>query len=276
VTYDESPALDAFSRVAIRLFGGGRQEDAIALTKRFAETEKDDPFLWSNLGLFYRDAGRYEESFAAYQKAVALTPNDAQLQNDTGLVLDYHLNRQNEALEYYGRAIALADHDETYGNLVRLYITRKDWDKAIEIGEKGLSIHPGNAFITRWLEVAKQGKAGTNVDDLVSAGGAGGAIRGAPSIDSVAKELGLEGERRDKVATILKTYNDSLREAYQQEQASGNWQEFRAKQAELQKSLQSSLGDVLTADELKAYLAKWPPSRASGGGSSSQRGSEGH
>ncbi|MBI1849825.1 MAG: tetratricopeptide repeat protein [Planctomycetes bacterium] len=279
VSSDESPAIDSLSRLAIQMFGGGRQDEAIALVKEFAEREGDNPFLWSNLGLFYRDSGHYEESFAAYQKAAELAPNDGQILNDAGVVLDYHLDRPKEAVEYYNRAIAASDHDETYGNLVRRYVVWKDFDKALEVGEKGLALYPDNEFIKRWVDVAKQAKAGVNVDDMFaiggSSGGGGPALRGAPKIEDVAKELKLEGDKKDKVGAILDGYNKDLLDAYQQEQGNRNWQEFQTKTATLRQSLETKLGEVLTEDELKAYLAKWPTTR-SGGTRRPRQSTDGH
>ncbi len=267
---DESLALEQFSRLAFQLFGSGQMDRAISLTTELAESESNVWYFWSNLGLFYRDSGHYPESFDAYLKAAALQPNDAQLQNDTGLVLDYHLDRPKDALPYYTRAIELANHNETYGNLVRRYVLWKDWDKALEIGEEGLELYPNYDFIRQWVEIAKQGKAGKPVDDIidVAGGSGGGALRGAPSIDAVAKELKLDGKKKEAVGALLKSHDEQLLAAYQAEQASGDSTGFRQKVDDLRKDLETKLEAVLTPGELKTYREMFPPPRRGGGRSS--------
>jgi len=68
-----------------------------------------------DLGVRLADAGRtaaamelWERSYRYYEKAVALSPDDARIANDCGLVLIYHLNRDfGRARELFERAIAL-------------------------------------------------------------------------------------------------------------------------------------------------------------------------
>ena len=92
----------------------------------------DEPRHWNNLGLFLRDEGErlelaahakkepppdaalladlYERSYAAYQRALTLTPDDPQLLNDTALMLQYHLGRDRGEIEaMYRRSIALSE-----------------------------------------------------------------------------------------------------------------------------------------------------------------------
>ncbi len=92
-----------------------------------AETVPSEPRHWNNLGLFLRDEGDrleqsaepepepavladlYERAFAAYERALALAPEDPQILNDTAVMLHYYLDRDLErALEMYARAKALA------------------------------------------------------------------------------------------------------------------------------------------------------------------------
>ena len=55
-------------------------------------------------------ADLYERSFVAYQRALALTPDDPQVLNDTALMLQYHLEREHDQVEtMYRRSIALSE-----------------------------------------------------------------------------------------------------------------------------------------------------------------------
>ena len=61
---------------------------------------------WNNYAFFCRETGEYEEAYAAYLRAIELNPNDPNLQNDTALILQYHLGRDIEyAKELYEGAI---------------------------------------------------------------------------------------------------------------------------------------------------------------------------
>jgi tetratricopeptide (TPR) repeat protein len=79
-------------------------------------------FVYNNAGLAARDRGvqvskqgereaamqLWERSYAHYQKAVELSPDDARIVNDCGLMLVYHLNRDFErARQLFDRAIAI-------------------------------------------------------------------------------------------------------------------------------------------------------------------------
>jgi len=79
-------------------------------------------FLYNSAALAARDLGvqkagqgdhaaakeLWERSYRHYEKAVALSPDDARITNDCGLMLVYHLNRDfDHARELFDRAIAL-------------------------------------------------------------------------------------------------------------------------------------------------------------------------
>ena len=91
-----------------------RLEDAALLSRINAESAVQVPTYWSDLGLFLRDRGDelgetaeaqalHEEAFEAYQRALALAPQDPQILNDTAVMLTYYLHRE------YGRALEMFD-----------------------------------------------------------------------------------------------------------------------------------------------------------------------
>jgi hypothetical protein len=109
-----------------------RNLEAAFLAEMLAQAFPDEPRHWNNLGLFLRDEGEllevaayrkqgpepepallgdlYERSYAAYQRALALTPDDPQILNDTALMLQYHLRRDLEQAEaMYRRSIELSE-----------------------------------------------------------------------------------------------------------------------------------------------------------------------
>src|SRR4029453_19123516 len=84
---------------------------------------------WNNLGLFYRDAGDainrrakaedkakakelWEKALVAYERALALAPDDPNYMNDLAVVLDYNLDRELErAKALYEKARVRAEEE---------------------------------------------------------------------------------------------------------------------------------------------------------------------
>jgi tetratricopeptide (TPR) repeat protein len=110
---------------------------------------------------------RMDRSWEAYQRAAALSPEDARIQNDTGLIMAYYLRSDAKVAEdYFLRAIALSekqladeallasmpehvrtDLPRAYGdacqNMGVLYLTmRRDPARAREWFEKSITIGP--------------------------------------------------------------------------------------------------------------------------------------
>ncbi len=112
---------------------------AFASKRAMVEPEKADN--WNNWGFFARECKKYEESFQAYRRALALEPENPRYLNDGALILMYHLGRDmDRAEEWLVRAIELADRGlhaegrttseraddqltlgDAYGNLINMY-----------------------------------------------------------------------------------------------------------------------------------------------------------
>lgn len=117
-----------------------RWEEMRAFASKLCTVEPGNAANWNNWGFFARESGKYEESYLAYRRALALDPRNARYLNDTALILMYHLDRDLErAAEWLEESIALAEagmHDaeratarrvedevtlgDAYGNLVNL------------------------------------------------------------------------------------------------------------------------------------------------------------
>lgn len=92
-----------------KAIGGGRAADAAQLARWRTQARPQDAEAWNNLGFFLREAAQYEESLAAYRKALDLSPDDPGLLNDTAVILHYYLKRDDaEALSLYQKAQAKA------------------------------------------------------------------------------------------------------------------------------------------------------------------------
>jgi tetratricopeptide (TPR) repeat protein len=113
----------------------GRFMDAAVLAEICAEGAVDEARHWNNLGFFRREEAvrlaalkdeterarahpLFEDSLEAYERALALSPDDPVYLNDTAVVLHYYLDRDLErAAELYARAVAAAEQKLAAGGL---------------------------------------------------------------------------------------------------------------------------------------------------------------
>lgn len=108
ITADPSPRDVA---MIVRSLADNRYQvnDQIAARDLFrvsAEVLADSSSDWNNYALLARDTGQFEESYAAYERALALDTTNPGLLNDTALLLHYHLRRDlDRAADLYGEAI---------------------------------------------------------------------------------------------------------------------------------------------------------------------------
>ena len=95
-------------------------------------TDRSD--WYQNLGFFCRESGRDEESYAAYEKAVALKPDDVRYLNDTALILVYNLKRDHDrAEELLKRSIELgaAEYEASKDDPEQEAFMRSAWGDAM-------------------------------------------------------------------------------------------------------------------------------------------------
>lgn len=175
-------ALDALGSRMREAEGG--LEAACRYYRKIGERHPDWGWIWNNLGLAARDLGvktardgddaaamtLYEESFRAYERAAKLSPDDARIQNDLGLMLIYHLHReQDRAISQFEKAIRIGtaqlaalpagEDDETlalrkdyeesvgdaWGNWGLALEQKGELELAIEKYQKSLEYYPGQA-----------------------------------------------------------------------------------------------------------------------------------
>ncbi|MBL8841392.1 MAG: tetratricopeptide repeat protein [Planctomycetes bacterium] len=143
---DAHDCLQALQDAMWQKFGGESMkaeqwEEIRAFASKRAMVEPEKADNWNNWGFFARECKKYEESFQAYRRALALEPENARFLNDAALILMYHLGRDlDRAEEWLVRSIELAEkgwHDEArtssqraddqltlgdaYGNLINMY-----------------------------------------------------------------------------------------------------------------------------------------------------------
>lgn len=148
-----APAYAALSEAHARL---GRMDDAIRVARRGTRVLPDSVGLWSQLAQVRRiEAGSattaaartaaFEASAAAYEHALELTPEDADLYDNLGNTYQM-LSRPLDALPYHQRAVTLrpgsAVSHLNYGNVLFML---GDLDGAMQAYQMATRLDPGDA-----------------------------------------------------------------------------------------------------------------------------------
>ena len=113
---DEKRPPEVKLRSLLEHYQRGRYSDAEKLAVSITEEFPDHPFGWKVLGTVLRRTGRIIEAVNASQKAIALSPKDAESYYNLGNALK-ELGRLDEAEAIYMRAISLkVDYAEPHNN----------------------------------------------------------------------------------------------------------------------------------------------------------------
>ena len=100
--------------------------------------------LGNNLGNL-RDQGKFEEAVEAYNKALSIKPDLAEVYNNLGNAFRDQ-DKFEEAIEAYNKALTIKpDYAEAYNNLGNAFRDRGKLEEAIEAYNKALSIKPDYA-----------------------------------------------------------------------------------------------------------------------------------
>lgn len=120
-----------------------RLDDAIAHTRAALAIEVS-PELLSNLGELLRRAKALEEALSAHERALAVRPDDPVLLHNYGSAL-YDARRLDDAQAAFEKATkADPAFVAGYEGWAKIYEHREQFDKAIELLEKALSIAPAS------------------------------------------------------------------------------------------------------------------------------------
>lgn len=148
--------IAVLSGIAREKSEAGEFAAAAKVNEFLAEFKQTDGFIWSDLGLVYRDWGKYKEALAAYEKAAKFEPYDAQILNDYAVVLDYHFDRVEEAFPLYVQALEIENNIDAMQNLTRIYLKRGKFKDAVEMATKALEYDSSRPVIRDMLEEAKR------------------------------------------------------------------------------------------------------------------------
>lgn len=130
--------MDAFGA----LFAGRRFADAAALARTMAERFPSHWFGWKALGVVFQNTGNDADALMPMERAVALSPRDAEAHNNLGIILK-NLGRLTESEASYRRALRLnPGNAQAHGNLGATLQQLNRLDEAEASYRRALRIDP--------------------------------------------------------------------------------------------------------------------------------------
>ena len=155
--------------LGIALDDQGKLEGAIAAYREAIRIEPTWPLPRTNLGRTLARRGKLEEAIAEFRQAIQIMPNYAGSHNELAWLYatakDPGLRNPVKALRYAKQAVEL-DGERTpayLDTLAEAYYVNNQFDKAMEMEKKAISLKPDNKFYKEQLrkfEQAKGTKAG--------------------------------------------------------------------------------------------------------------------
>jgi tetratricopeptide (TPR) repeat protein len=147
------------------LFSRGELEEAIVEYREAVRLDPVDADLWMRLGQAYAQMGRGEEALQSLERGLESDPENAGILNDMGwlyaTVEPPTLRDPAKAVAYAQRAVeASGGTDANFlDTLAEAYYANREFDKAIETGERALEIAPGLEVLQNQLVKFREAKA---------------------------------------------------------------------------------------------------------------------
>src|ERR1700757_785889 len=125
----------------------GRREEALQAFDKAVQLKPDDANLWRDLGNALVELGRTAEAILSFQHALKLNPQHWEVANQCATLL-HGLGRVEEALACLGLCDALRPHDvPTLQRRAACLSSLKRFEEALELCYKAHALAPGEATI---------------------------------------------------------------------------------------------------------------------------------
>ncbi|MFO7982742.1 MAG: tetratricopeptide repeat protein [Desulfuromonadales bacterium] len=123
--------------------GQGNQQQQVQQLKKIVADDPENRNAWVRLGHAYFDSNQPTKAIEAYDKALALNSNDADVLTDQG-VMFRRMGWYDKAIENFAKANEVnPSHAVSLFNMGIVYrYDLQDFDKAIEVWEKYLEVNP--------------------------------------------------------------------------------------------------------------------------------------
>jgi tetratricopeptide (TPR) repeat protein len=116
----------AHANLGLMLRSAGKHDESIAALEQAVKVSPKQPAFHNQLGISYRHKGEFQKARNAYEQAIALDDNHADSHLNLGVLLDLYLADPALALVHYERYLALSPSgDATVGKWVADLRARK-------------------------------------------------------------------------------------------------------------------------------------------------------
>ena len=133
---------DVFNNMATLLHKEGQLDEAVGWYRKAIERYPDYEEIHQNLADAYSQKGLLDSAVSQYEQALAIDDRKGEIWSNYGQTL-YQAGELHEAEKAFYRAIELLPGaPEPYNNLGNIHADRHDFDRAVELYEKALSLQP--------------------------------------------------------------------------------------------------------------------------------------
>ncbi len=134
--------------LAFTKYSNGEIDSALVLLNRALEIDPNNAQVYGMMGMIYSKKEMFNESDIAYEKAIALDPEDPLLLNNYAYSLSERGLQLERCLEMATKAITKVPDNSSYLDTIGwVYYMLNDYEKAKEFVQKSLDIEPDNATV---------------------------------------------------------------------------------------------------------------------------------
>jgi rhomboid protease GluP len=151
----EMKRVEGDFKMALSLEKDRRYNDSIAAYQRALKRRPDLPSIHNNLAVIYTRQGKFEEAEREARAAVGLGEGEAMYHQTLGAVL-WHQRRLQEATDQYHRAAVLDPKNaELHEALAAIYQEQQNLNGALEEWLKVKTLRPGDMSVDKQIEVLR-------------------------------------------------------------------------------------------------------------------------